>query len=102
METRILDGNKLSASRLLMHHHDDGSFQIEEREDAEALIETNRTLRNETVRDQFGGEMHRVASIPMNIYMELVQKGITRDPKAFAAWLNDRDNRAFRTHEALV
>jgi hypothetical protein len=41
--------------------------------------------------------MDRVASIPMGVYMELDAKGIARDEKAFARWLDDPDQRAFRT-----
>jgi hypothetical protein len=48
------------------------------------------------------GDMHHVATIPMSIYAELVQKGITRDPARMKQWLNDRDNRVFRIKDGTV
>jgi len=38
----------------------------------------------------------------MNIYMDLVSKGITRTEKDFKKWLNDPDNRFFRTRPGRV
>jgi len=40
-----------------------------------------------------------VARIPMNIYQRLQRMGITKDRKAFEAWLNDPDNCVFRTDD---
>jgi hypothetical protein len=72
-----------------------GGFAIEERQDVTELVESNKELAKEQPTGQDG--MRLVASIPMSVYMQLQKKGITRDPKAFKAWLNDRDNRFFRT-----
>jgi hypothetical protein len=41
-----------------------------------------------------------VARIPRAVYARLVRMGITRDEKAFNAWLNERDNRVFRVDDA--
>jgi hypothetical protein len=38
-----------------------------------------------------------VARIPMVIYQRLQMLGITKDPKAFNAWLDSRECRVFRT-----
>jgi hypothetical protein len=43
-----------------------------------------------------------VARIPMVIYQRLQKLGITKDRKAFDAWLNDRDNSVFRTDDRSV
>lgn len=42
------------------------------------------------------------AKIPLTIYVDLQKKGITKDPEQFRRWLNDRDNRVFRTSEGKV
>jgi hypothetical protein len=44
------------------------------------------------------GVVH-VARIPKPVYARLVRMGITRDPKAFDAWLSARDNRVFRVDD---
>jgi hypothetical protein len=46
--------------------------------------------------------MHKVASIPMNVYFDLKEKGILDDPAALKRWLNDSDNRFFRTKAGRV
>jgi hypothetical protein len=40
-----------------------------------------------------------VARIPLVIWRQLEKLGITRDQKAFNAWLNNRDNAVFRTDD---
>jgi len=46
--------------------------------------------------------MAKVASIPMNIYFDLKQRGILNDQKKMKQWLNDPDNKYFRTRPGLV
>ena len=41
-----------------------------------------------------------VARIPLVIWRRLQQLGITKDEAALNRWLNDRDNRVFRTDDA--
>lgn len=53
------------------------------------------------------GDMHRVASIPDALYHQMQKEGYfdrNRDPelKRLRAWLNDRDNRFFRTRPGRV
>ena len=43
------------------------------------------------------GDMHHVARIPLFLLHELRKKGVAQDQKAFARWLDDPDNRIFRT-----
>jgi hypothetical protein len=46
--------------------------------------------------------MHKVGSIPMSIYHELQKQGILQDEKRLKKWLNDPDNRVFRTRPGRV
>lgn len=41
-----------------------------------------------------------VARIPGPVYARLQRMGITKDERAFNAWLNERDNRVFRVDDA--
>lgn len=50
---------------------------------------------------------NKVASIPLVVFSDLEKLGITRgfaviDKKRFHAWLNDPDNRAFRTRAGKI
>jgi hypothetical protein len=36
------------------------------------------------------------------VYYDLKRRGIADDPKKFKQWLNDRDNRVFRTRAGTL
>ena len=76
---------------------------VEQKEDVSSLVEQNKQEYNSADTkwsDQLFG--NKVASIPNIAIDKLNQEGIMRgfeilDQKRFFAWLNDRDNIAFRT-----
>jgi hypothetical protein len=101
MERRFFERDPLTgAERYFLYDHSDDSFTIEQVEDVEDLVEQNKALANEDTGSF--DEFHRVASIPMSIYFELKEKGILDDQAALRRWLNDRDNRVFRTRHGRV
>lgn len=61
------------------------------------ILEANKSEFNEDKGRQGDGIGHKVASIPLHIYFDLRKQGIVQDRKRFAKWLNDIENRAFRT-----
>ena len=85
-------------------HYDESeeNFTIETVQDVEALVEGNKSSFNAHTSLDRQGELRRVASIPMNVYMDLRARGIIKDQKAFKLWLNDPDNRFFRTAPGTV
>lgn len=88
----------------LYHGTPEGGLVVETVQDAEPIVEANKALANMyDERTPFKGDgFHRVASIPLVIFFDLKKKGVLDDPKAFARWLNDRDNAAFRTRPGRV
>jgi hypothetical protein len=80
----------------------DDAIAFSREQDVTSVIEHNKAFANDAPERWNGGEMHRVASIPLIIYQELEAKGITKDPVAFSKWLNDPDNRFFRTRGGRV
>jgi hypothetical protein len=76
----------------------DGAIVIRNAQDAAPIVEDNKRLLAE------GGDgysrsrnLRRVASIPLVLWLDLGKKGILRDRRRLRAWLNDPDNRFFRT-----
>lgn len=69
-------------------------------QDVQSVIEQNKQLRNEDTGRY--GEWTRVAQIPMVVFLDLQKKGILTDQAALKRWLNDPDNRFFRTKEGTV
>lgn len=69
-------------------------------QDVSSVVELNKKSYNET-HGKFG-EFSKVASLPLVVYNDLQQKGILNDPKALKRWLNDPDNRFFRTRPGTI
>lgn len=65
-------------------------------------IDVNTAQRN-MARKDWAGDYHHVASIPLNVYWDqLAEASRQGDDKYISRWLNDRDNRAWRTKEGRV
>ncbi len=100
-DTRFFERDDFLGVNRYFHGEDDGSFRIESVSDVEPLIEVNKFLVN-TEEYNPKSENRRVAQIPAQIFAELMRKGIRPGTKEFDAWLNDRDQRVFRTNEEYV
>jgi hypothetical protein len=93
-----------------VHADGDGGIIIETRQDISAILEQNKKEYNSfDERAKWSDHVfgNKVASIPMTVIDELNKQGIMRgfavlDEKRFRAWLNERDNRVFRTRTGVV
>ena len=93
-----------------VHADGEGGIVIQTRQDVSDIVEQNKKEYNsfdERARwsDNLFG--NKVASIPMTVIDELNKQGIMRgfavqDEKRFRSWLNERDNRVFRTRTGVV
>ena len=91
-------------------HNVDNNVIIETRQDVTVIIEDNNNQRKYTdKRTRWGDDLfdNKIASIPLTVFDELNKRGIVRgfhviDQKAFKKFLNDPDNRVFRTREGIV
>ena len=104
MESRILDEDPIAGIRRI-HHYDPTTdkFHIETQQDVTDIVDgTKRAFASVDDRAGWKGDRHLVASIPMTIFMDLKKRGIVDDEAAFARWLNDPDNRVFRTRPGRV
>ena len=83
-------------------HYDDVTDEatITAEQDVTAVIEANKQAYNDAPDRH--GDWSRVAQIPMVIYMDLKKAGIIDDQVAMKKWLNDPDNRFFRTRPGSV
>lgn len=102
--------NPVNFRQTAVHSDGDGGIIIETREDITAILEQNKKEYNsfdEKARwsDDLLG--NKIASIPFTVIDELNKQGIMRgfhivDQKRMKAWLNERDNRVFRTRTGVV
>ena len=101
MTEKIFNIDPVSGIKSVWRYDDatDTAF-IEKRQDVTEIIDNNKRQFNED-HGRYG-EWNKVASIPLNVYYDLKQKGIVDDPVAMKKWLNDPDNRFFRTRPGRV
>jgi len=65
-------------------------------------IEANRDMRNAASKG-WQGDWHKVASVPLNLYYDKLHEAAKQDDEKFIdRWLNDSDNRAWRTKGGRV
>ena len=88
-------------------HDLDGKYVIETSQDISGIIESNKAQFNAIDEKAKWGEWTKIASIPNVVIDDLNKHGIMRgfavlDEKRFRAFLNDPDNRFFRTRPGQV
>ena len=90
------------------HNDDNGNVVIATEQDVTDIIEQNKREYNAN-NGAWGGDIldNKIASIPMTVIDDLNKKGIMRgfdvlDQKLFRKWLNDPDNRFFRTRQGRI
>jgi hypothetical protein len=101
-ESRVVAVDKDSGFEQVMHvDNDTGAITLHNRQDVTAIVEHNKRLFNAN-ESGWKGDFHKVASIPLSLYYELQRKGILNDEKALKKWLQDPDNRVFRTKHGSI
>lgn len=106
MSGRILADDPIVAQRVNWHEEGD-SVVIDTKQDVESIMELNKDQFNQS-DGTFGGDMKHVARIPLVVMEDLIRRNIlkkgggVKDEKRFKAWLNDRDNRVWRTHPGRI
>lgn len=109
MSEKILDGDGFelvshdptTGKSTWLRDNGDGTFTQRTDMPHDALIEQNAAIRNDAT-GRFG-DWVRVASVPQNILWDenvgLMKAMQQKDDKYLSKWLNDGDNRAWRTRE---
>lgn len=69
-------------------------------QDVQPVIEHVRNLRDNTIKH--GKDMRHVAEVPMVIWQKALREGWSQDPAKWKQWLNDPDNKVFRTWQGKL
>tara|TARA_A100000171_G_scaffold46022_1_gene50380 strand:- start:959 stop:1291 length:333 start_codon:yes stop_codon:yes gene_type:complete len=108
---RLIEKNPYSQKEIWMHDNPDGGYTIEEKQHIKSVLEANKIRQNQFRKNSLIGNTQRhwqqVAEIPSLVYMDLMKKfgDPKKDPdaqKKWKKWLNDIDNRYFRTNGGKV
>tara|TARA_R110000868_G_scaffold274277_1_gene533505 strand:- start:1500 stop:1823 length:324 start_codon:yes stop_codon:yes gene_type:complete len=105
---KILGTDKIKKRQSIAHNTDDG-IVIATEQDITEIIEQNKREYNASSTTWGDGDVfsNKIASIPFTVIDELNKQKIMRgfhvvDSKRFKAWLNNPDNRFFRTKQGTV
>jgi len=99
---RLLSRDPLMGTETYFHYHDENdSMTIETITDVSDIVAGNKRDFNDA-SSNWSGDWHRVASLPLNVLLQLQEQGIAQDEQAFRRWLNDPDHRAYRTKPGKV
>lgn len=103
IDKRILDYDPMTGvTEYFYYDSDEDKCIIQQVQNTDVIVEQNKSLLAQSSKHDRYGEWSKVASIPMTIWADLNAKGIIRDKDAFRKWLNDPDNKYFRTREGRV
>ena len=100
---RLVKKDPITGKETWVHFEDKNKMIFQSSQNIDPLLSSNKSERNEYRADSLIGDTQKhhqkVAEIPTALYYELIQKfGQPKDnPKAWKQWLNDYDNRFFRT-----
>lgn len=104
--SRLLSRNPYSQKETFWHDNDDGTYTIETKQHIKEVLDANKRKANDFEKRSMIGNTQKhwqhIAEIPNNLYLELSKKfGDPKDnpeaSKKWRLWLNDPDNRFFRT-----
>lgn len=102
-EKRLFDIDPLTgATRYFSYDDATDQCTIETVQDVTEIIELNKRRFNNMSESSRWGDGQIVASIPMALLADLQRRGIAQDQAKMRAWLNDSDNRFFRTRPGKV
>ena len=80
----------------------DGSTTYRTDYHVDDTLEANTAMRNSADKG-FKGDWHKIASIPLGVYYDKLHEAVRQDDQGFISrFLNDADNRAFRTKDGRV
>lgn len=102
MGVRLLDRDPFTGITRWFHPAPAGGFTVHTQQDITHLVAENKALLNDRPRTTRWRDFEHAARIPLAIWFDLKRRGIVDDPKALFRWLNDPDNRAFRTREGRL
>ncbi len=104
MDKRLFDIDPLTGTKKIWHYDSDKDEAIiESVVDASELVANNKAMFNSyDERASWKGDLHLVASVPMELYMKWKAEGKLDDQAFMKRWLNDPDNRFFRTRPGEV
>lgn len=94
----VLGQDEFTGTVTKMHINHDGVMHFEDTVEIDNIAEQARQERNDASRTAKHGDMVKVASLPMMVYLDLTKRGILRDRTEMRKWLASDEALPYRTH----
>lgn len=94
----ILGYDELSGTLDKMHITTDNKTVFESIVNIDSIAEQNKMERDSVSKTEKTGDMVKVASLPMMVYLDLRSRGIIGDRTAMKKWLASDEAAPYRTH----
>lgn len=99
----LFDEDPITGTRtIFVPEGDDGDFTLVYQQEIDDILDDNQEQRKERDRRSRWKDVNHVARIPNIVLWELRKKGILDDETEMKKWLNDPENKVFRTREGRV
>lgn len=108
MKKRLVSRDNVTGRETYAHFQDDGKMIFESSQNVDSLLAQNKRERNDYRSNSLIGNTQKhhqkVAEIPTALYHQLIEElGQPKDnPTGWKKWLNEYDNRFFRTSGGRV
>ena len=105
---KLVKRDSVTGKETWCHYQEDGGFIFETVENVDNLIAKNKSEANEHRAGSLIGDTQKhhqkVAEIPASMYHQLIEQfgEPKNNPTAWKKWLNDYNNRYFRTSGGIV
>ena len=100
---RLFSNDPITRSKEVFHYDkQDDTFVIDHVQDTTAVLDANKAEANQRGGRYGDGLVHKVASIPLVVWQDLERRGIAGDDKALKRWLDDPENRFFKTRHGRL
>tara|TARA_Y100001973_G_C5198828_1_gene336175 strand:+ start:678 stop:980 length:303 start_codon:yes stop_codon:yes gene_type:complete len=97
-KTTVTDYKKDFVSSVVTEGSDNNDFHINTVQNVAPVLEHVKQLSY----NKPGKDFRHVAEVPIIVYNKAVREGWVNDRKAWKKWLNDPDNKLFRTWKGKV
>ena len=100
MSKALIDAyfDDIAPKKVIYHEIEDGIVAIETRQDVQGLIDLAKNMEDIPPDREF----RHVGFIPDYVLNEAMRDGWVNDRKKIKQWLNDPDNRKFRTWKGTL
>lgn len=104
---KLLNVDAVAGRHTIAHDDGEGGLILETKQDVSHIIESNKKMFNQVTSTDKWGDLTHVARLPLTVIDDLNKKNIMRgfaviDETAFRSFLNNPDNRFFRTRPGRV